>query len=249
MASGKPKDPYSKEYMTDYSALAGGDVGDQYLQSMKDRAGQVDYMQKAAESLAGVPEAGKRAFEASKKDTLANLAGEQYRRRRTPIGAALTSAEQRRRVAQNQFGAQEADMAKQALQEESVANMAMAKVSETRLSQGMEAEKTLETLALSQPYVENLKGQHDSIWDADEESFFNDAVSYAQNLPPHMRAQFMDMYIMSQYRDWGGDRGNPFNPNDTANLGGAVADPGYESPDSDSQQAWQQIDTPSAPSL
>ena len=250
MANGKPKDPYAKDYMEDYSALAGGNVGSQYLQQMKDKKQQISYMEDAAQALAGQPEKRRQAFAATKKDTLANLADESYRRRRTPIGAAITAAEQKRRFADRQFAAQEADMAVQALQDESVAAMAMAKVAETKLAQGMEAEKTLTFLSnVAAPFAENLKGTYDSFWDADEEGFFNSAVQYAQKLPPHMRAQFMDMYVMPQYRDWGGDRGNPFNPYDTANLGGPVAATGTPSAGGSSEATFEQIDAPEAPSL
>lgn len=249
MANGKPKDPYAKDYMEDYSALAGGNVGSQYLQQMKDKKQQISYMEDAAQALAGQPEARRQAFAATKKDTLANLADESYRRRRTPIGAAITAAEQKRRVADRQFAAQETDMAAQALQDESVAAMAMAKVTETKLSQGMEAEKTLTFLSnVAAPFAEQMKTQYDSFWDADEEGFFNAAIQYAQKLPPHMRAQFMDMYVMPQYRDWGGDQINPFDPSNpykTAQLGGPVAATGTPGAGGSSQAAYEEIEAPS----
>ena len=244
MANGKP-DPYAKDYMEDYSALAGGNVGEQYLQQMKDKKQQLSYMEEAAQALAGIPEAKRKAFAATQKDTLAGLADESYRRRRTPIGAALTAAEQKRRLADRQFAAQKTDMAAEALQEESVAAMAMAKVAETKLAQGMEAEKTLTFLSnVAAPFAEQMKTQYDSPWDADEEGFFNAALKYAMKLPPHMRASFMDMYIMPQYRDWGGDRGNPFNPYETAKLGGAVGATGTPSTGGSSQAASEQIEAP-----
>jgi|TARA_R110002020_G_scaffold171346_2_gene361342 hypothetical protein len=220
MANGKPKDPYSQEY----EKLSGGDVGSQWLERMREQEGQIDWMQKAAESLSGIPEKGRKAFDASKKDVLANLASEQYRRRRTPIGAALTAAEQRRRDAQRQFGAQEADMAKQALQEKAVADMAQAKVYETRIGMGTEHEKGIEHLTTLGPMVESWKADYDDdLWGADEDAFFNSAANYArENLPPHLRRSFMEMHVMAQYKDWGGWRGNPFDKSDSANLGGAV---------------------------
>lgn len=220
------KDPYTKEY----AELSGGDVGTQYLTRLRQQTGVTDWMQKAAESLAGVPEAGKKAYAASKKDVLANLASEQYRRRRTPIGAALTAAEQKRRTAQRGFGAQEADMAKMALQEKSVSDLAFAKVEETKIAQGMDAEKGLETLASVAPVVEGWKNTYDSMWGADEEEFFKTAITFAsESLPPHLRSQFMEMYVMPTYKDWGGDRVNPFLAGGTTTGPVASGGSSYES--------------------
>jgi hypothetical protein len=219
MANGdKPKD-YLADYMAEFESLAGGDAGEQFLNKMRSQKKAGDSLTAAAQALAGVPEAGRQAFEASKKDTLANLASEQYRRRRTPIGAALTAAEQRRRGAQRQFSQQEADMAKQGLQEQSVADLAMAKAEQEKAAMGMQAEKDLEALAALQKPVQAWKEQYDSIWGADEEGYFNTAKSFADDLPPHLQRRFFEMYIMPVYRDWGGDRANPY--------GGAQAGGGY----------------------
>ena len=212
MANGKkPKDPYAA-YAAEYAERSGGDVGAQYLQEMSTKEKGLSALDRAAEALAGVPEAGRRAFQASKKDTLANLASEQYRRRRTPIGAALTAAEQRRRDAQRQFSAQEADMAKMALQETSVAELAKAKAAQERVAAGTEAERNLETLTKHAGFVETMKAKHDDWFNADEDAFYNEAKAHADMLPPHLRYQFMEMYVMPTYRDWGGNNQNPYAP-------------------------------------
>ena len=203
----KPLDPYSKK---EFNELAGGNIGQQYLESMRLKKGATSALHSAAESLAGVSGAGKEAYQASKKDTLANLAGEQYRRRRTPIGAALTASEQRRRTAQRGFASQDANMAKTALQEESVASLAKANAFQQERAMGSQAEKDLETMATLQPLVEGWKETYDSMWGADEQGFFDAAWTFAETLPPHMRHQFFEYHIMPQYRSWSGDRSNPF---------------------------------------
>jgi len=212
MANGKkPKDPYSA-YAAEYAEKSGGDIGAQYLKEMSDKERSLSGLDRAAEALAGVPEAGRRAFQASKKDVLANLAGEQYRRRRTPIGAALTAAEQRRRDAQRQFGTQEADMAKMALQETSVAELAGAKAAQERVAAGTEAEMNLEAMTTAAKHVETMKAKWDHWYGSNEESFYNEAKQHAQMMPPHLRFKFMETYVMPTYRDWGGNNQNPFTP-------------------------------------
>ena len=224
MANGKkPKDPYSA-YTAEYEKMSGGDIGAQYLKEMSDKERGLSSLDRAAEALAGVPEAGKEAFQASKKDALANLASEQYRRRRTPIGAALTAAEQRSRTAQRQFGAQEADMAKMALQERSVAELAKAKAAQERVAAGTEAEKNLEAMTAAAGHVETMKAKHDDWFNADQDTFYNEAKAHANMLPPHLRYQFMEMYVMPTYRDWGGNNQNPFTPGAGDSAGTWVGD-------------------------
>jgi hypothetical protein len=221
----KPLDPYSAE---EFKELAGGDVGQQYLQRRKLEKEAGGWLTSAAEALAGVPEAGKKAFQASKKDVLANLAAEQYRRRRSPIGAALTAAEQRRRDAQRQFSQQEADMAKMALQEKSVADLAMAKSIEQRAAMGHQAEKDLEMMANHSRAIESMKEGFDDWFDADQEGFYDTAKNFTDQLPPHLRFKFFETYVMPTYRGWtnvGEPRPNPYSPEGGASGGVAQASP------------------------
>mgnify|MGYP003151447839 CR=1 FL=1 len=206
----KPLDPYSAEQ---FEELSGGDVGQQYIQRLQAQKEAGGFLTSAAEALAGVPEAGRKAYEASKKDVLANLASEQYRRRRSPIGAALTAAEQRRRTAQRQFSQQEADMAKQSLQEKSVADLAMAKSIEQKAAMGMQAEKDLKMMADHSVAIETMKASFDDWFDANQEGFYDSAKQFTDKLPPHLRYTFFETYVMPTYRDWtnvGTGRANPY---------------------------------------
>ena len=219
----KPLDPYSAE---EFEELAGGDVGQQYMQRLRAQKEAGGLLTSAAEALAGIPEAGKKAFEASKKDVLANLASEQYRRRRSPIGAALTAAEQRRRTAQRQFSQQEAEMAKQSLQEKSVADLAMAKSIEQRAAMGMQAEKDLEMMANHSRAIETMKESFDDWFDADQEGFYDSAKEFTDQLPPHLRYSFFETYVMPTYKRWthvGDPRSNPYSPQGGASGGVAQA--------------------------
>ena len=202
-------DMLGKTYAQKYKELAGGNVGEQYLSKMALQKEQGSWLDKAAESLAGIPDAMARGYETGEKDFLANLARESYEKGGTGK-QQLTRMEQGRRDALRKSQMDKAQLASEGLQAKSVAEMAKAKSAETKIGFGMESEKNLEALSKLQPVAESWIERYDSWWNADEDGLFDSAVKFAQSLPPQMRAQFMDMYIMPTYARWGGKKANPF---------------------------------------
>lgn len=226
MVSGKVPDPYKEE---DYTELAGGDVGQQWLSKMKAQQSLLGNLQASAEALAGKGAARKDAFGRQADDYRARQAQSAYTGRRMGAEAMLSELSGKGRAADATWFAQMADIDAQALDDDSVAAMAKAKVDEQKIAMGTESEKTLETLASLQPMVEGWKESYDSFWGADEDGFFEAGSRFARaNLPPHMRAQFMEMYIMPSYRDWGGSSSNPFSKGTPSSGGGAVASQGSQ---------------------
>ena len=203
------KDMYGNTYGKKYTELAGGDVGEQYLSKMALQKEQGSWLDKAAESLSQIPDAMVKGYDAGEKDFLANLAFESY----TKGGSGkqqLTRNEQSRRAALRKNQMDKAQLASEGLQAKSAAELAKAKSAETKVSFGMEAEKNLEALSKLQPVAESFIERYDSWFNADEDGFFEQGVKFAQSLPPQMRTQFMDMYIMPTYARWGGGKPNPF---------------------------------------
>jgi hypothetical protein len=207
-------------------------IGGQYKQKQKLQQDIGSALDRAAESLAGVPGAKKKAFEASKAQGLAGRSEEAYRRRRTPIGSAITKAELDQRQYQQNLLSQTTQMAAEAKQEESVAEMAKASAAETKMGMGQEYEKTLQALNDLEPIRASLMQEFDNWYGADEDGFFETALNYAKELPPHIAEAWFRSRIMPTYAKWGGARANPFTgaipAHAAATAGGSQVDVGEE---------------------
>ena len=204
--------------------------GEQYKQKQQYQQEIGAALDRAAESLAGIPGAKKKAFEAQRAQGLVGMSEEAYRRRRTPIGAAITKAELSQRQNRQNMLAQETQMAAEAKQEESVAEMAKASAAETKMGMGQEYEKTLEALNALEPVRASLMDEFDNWYGADEDGFFEAALKYANELPPHIAEAWFRSRIYPSYVKWGGARPNPFTGAIPASVAktGLAAQPEFE---------------------